>query len=150
MANSGWLGQLDTSNAYLRSSLVYVGTRKVAGWMGEYDTSFAYIPSLLTYSGTLKVLGWLGQRDTSGEWLAVTSLVYWAMTGLNIGNPPGFISIGLGAPILTNGYPGVTWMKNCYVIPRDFWPDSLSQPYAGQLWPLPNTGGATSGQTFPY
>ena len=146
----GWLGQSDTNNAYINTSLIYAGTRKTVLWMGQGDTSLAYIAPILTYSGTLKGSGWLGQLDTSKAWFAGTSLVYWITTAVNSPNPPGFVPAGPGGPILNNGYPGMTWMKNCYVIPRDFWPDTLSEPYAGQLWPVPNSGGAQSGQTFPF
>jgi hypothetical protein len=150
MANSGWLGELDTNKAYINASLIYAGTNKTVLWMGQGDTFNAFVPNILTYSGTLKVMGWLAELDSSKEWLAGNSLVYWAMTGISTSNPPGFVPAGPGGPILNNGYPGMTWMKNCYVIPRDFWPDTLSQPYAGQLWPVPNSGGARSGQTFPF
>jgi hypothetical protein len=46
-------------------------------------------------------------------------------------------------------YLGLTWMKNVWVITRDFWDKSLSTPYSGQLYP---TGGNNPGpgQVYPY
>jgi hypothetical protein len=47
-------------------------------------------------------------------------------------------------------YPGMPWMPNVLMLTRQYWDVGLSQPYVGQEWPVPNTGGAQSGQTYPY
>jgi hypothetical protein len=45
---------------------------------------------------------------------------------------------------------GMTWMKNVCLLARDYWDQGLSSPYVGQIYPSPNTGGAQSGQTYPF
>ena len=47
-------------------------------------------------------------------------------------------------------YPGMPWMKNVAFLCRNYWDVGLSQPTVGQEWPVPNTGGAQSGKTYPY
>ena len=47
-------------------------------------------------------------------------------------------------------YPGMPWMKNVAFLTRQYWDQGLSAPYVGQIYPSPNTGGARSGQTYPY
>jgi hypothetical protein len=109
------------------------------------------IASSLLYSGTLKVVSWLGQRDSSGPWFnANSSLIYWQDQGASASTPPNYVPAGPGGPPIANTYLGLTWMKNVYILTRDYWDISLSSPYVGQLWPVPNTGGAQSGQTFPF
>jgi hypothetical protein len=152
MANLGWLGEGDTNHAeFPTASLLYFGTQKTLGWLGEHDTSHAEFPaSSLLYSGTLKTLGWLGEHDSSNAWIP-SALIYaidLATTGVNPGFTPSVSDHPL--PILSNGYLGLTWMKTLYILTRDLWPDGLANPYVGQEWPVPNTGGAQSGQTFPY
>ena len=47
------------------------------------------------------------------------------------------------------GYVGITWMKNVFVLTRDYWNLSLGTPYSGQLFP--HGGNAPGpGQVFPY
>jgi hypothetical protein len=36
------------------------------------------------------------------------------------------------------------------VLTRDYWDPSLTTPYSGQLYPVPNTGGTQTGQVHPY
>jgi hypothetical protein len=48
------------------------------------------------------------------------------------------------------GMFGMTWLKNVTLLARDYWDQGLTAPYVGQIYPSPNTGGAQSGQTYPY
>jgi hypothetical protein len=57
-------------------------------------------------------------------------------------------NVFLGTPTVP-GF-GMTWMKNVQLLARDYWDQGLSAPYVGQIYPTPNTGGAQSGQTYPY
>lgn len=52
--------------------------------------------------------------------------------------------------VFLSQYPRMTWMKNVMFLCRDYWDQALSSPYVGQIWPAPNSGGARSGQTYPY
>ncbi len=52
--------------------------------------------------------------------------------------------------VFLSQYPGMPWMKNVVLLARNYWDQGLSTPYVGQLFPVPNTGGAQSGQTYPY
>jgi hypothetical protein len=151
--NSAWLGQNDTGGAYIAPSLLYSGTKKALGWIGANDTAGAWIPSSLLYEGTLKQLGWLGQLDTAGAWIPA-SLVYWQDTGLptNPLFPPAPVPPSESGivPPLFGGFFGLTWLKNVAVLTRDYWDESLTTPYSGQLFPVPNSGGTTTGQIYPY
>jgi hypothetical protein len=52
--------------------------------------------------------------------------------------------------VFLSQYPGMPWMKNVAFLCRNYWDVGLSQPTVGQEWPVPNTGGAQSGKTYPY
>lgn len=56
----------------------------------------------------------------------------------------------LNGNVFLSQYPHMTWMKNVCILARDYWDQALSSPYVGQEWPVPNSGGAQSGQTYPY
>ena len=58
--------------------------------------------------------------------------------------------IGVATAFGSPAYQGLTWMLGVFVLPRDTWAPPTSTPYAGQTYPTPNTGGATTGQTYPY
>jgi hypothetical protein len=63
--------------------------------------------------------------------------------------PPGFGIVGLVGNALTGGYTGLTWMKNVFVLVRDYWDTGLSTPYSGQIFPTGGNSGGP-GQIFPY
>jgi hypothetical protein len=86
---------------------------------------------------------WLGQGDTSGNWMD-SSGVY---VGQPTNTPPFPPS---STPYLFAGHLGLTWLKNIMVLTRDYWDPSLTTPYSGQLYPVPNTGGTQTGQVYPY
>ena len=51
--------------------------------------------------------------------------------------------------IFLEGYVGLLFMKNVFMLPRDYWDKALSTPYSGQLFPVgPGEGGP--GQVYPY
>jgi hypothetical protein len=72
---------------------------------------------------------------------------YWASMALFQSAPPTAVTNGNG---FFEDYPQMTWMKNVAFLCRDYWDVGLSSPYVGQEWPIPNSGGAQSGQTYPY
>jgi len=74
-----------------------------------------------------------GQNDTGGAYYPV-------------GSP---ISGFGGGAVFAEGYTGIGWLKNVYVLTRDFWDSTYTTPYSGQLFPTGgNTGGP--GQIFPF
>lgn len=83
-----------------------------------------------------------------------------AISGTNANSAPCYLllaTFSAAAPTAVtqrNGffedYPQMTWMKNVAFLCRDYWDQGLSTPYVGQLYPAPNSGGAKSGQTYPY
>jgi hypothetical protein len=152
MANLGWSGEGDTNHAdFPAASLLYSGTRKTVGWLGEHDTSNAEFPAAsLLYSGTQD--SWMVMASTIAVLAWIPSALIYAIDFATTGTNPGFTPSvsGQPLPILSNGYVGLTWMKTLYILTRDLWPDGLANPYVGQLWPVPNTGGAQRGQAFPF
>lgn len=51
--------------------------------------------------------------------------------------------------IFLGGYTGLAFMKNVFVLPRDYWDKALSTPYSGQLFPTGGNSGGP-GQVFPF
>jgi len=59
-------------------------------------------------------------------------------------------SVTLGGTLVAiNGYRGIPWLKNVFVMIRDYWDLSLSTPFAGQLFPTGGNSGGP-GQVYPY
>lgn len=51
--------------------------------------------------------------------------------------------------LFLGGYTGLPWLKDVYMLSRDYWDKALSTPYSGQLFPVgPGEGGP--GQIYPY
>lgn len=54
--------------------------------------------------------------------------------------------------IFLNGYTGIPWLKNVYLLTRDYWDSgsySRGTPYSGQLYPV-GAGTGSPGQMYPY
>jgi hypothetical protein len=51
--------------------------------------------------------------------------------------------------IFNGGYTGMTFMKNVFVLTRDFWDSGLSTPYSGQIFPTGGNSGGP-GSVYPY
>lgn len=55
-----------------------------------------------------------------------------------------------GAPVaLHDGYMGMSFMKNVFVMCRDIWGNTIGTPYSGQLFP-PDGGPGSKGQSSPF
>jgi hypothetical protein len=89
---------------------------------------------------------WLGQGDSSGNWMDSNGVYVSQPSNIPTGN----IVVGGTVPPLFAGYVGLSWLKNIMVLTRDYWDPSLTTPYSGQLYPVPNTGGTQTGQIYPY
>ncbi len=78
-----------------------------------------------------------GVNDTGGGWYPTTQ-------------PFGFGGIaGNLLYMFFGGYVGLTWMKNVFMMTRDFWDSSLGTPYSGQLYPTGGNSGGP-GQVYPF
>ncbi|VVB52822.1 Uncharacterised protein [uncultured archaeon] len=96
-----------------------------------------------------------GQGDTNGSYLTAVGALESNFTYIGDFQPVlAFVTTPPPAFNILNSmhrsYPFPTWMKNVWILPREVWINSLSQPYQGQLYPVPNTGGAQTGQTYPF
>ena len=100
-------------------------------------------------SGTLVTVGGsLGALDTGGQWMSGNANDGSYM-GQN-GTPTtlrGFMYAAI-AGILSSGYPGMTWLKNVFALPRTFWPPTLGDPNSGQVYPKSGSASAP-GQVTP-
>lgn len=103
--------------------------------------------------------GFIGGSDTSGQWYS--SSINFVGPATKFTFLPGLFNFWVGAngifdgsklqsaPVLTGGYKGLTFMKNVFVLTRDYWDTSLSNPYVGQVFPHAGNAGSP-GQVFPY
>ncbi len=95
----------------------------------------------------------LGQGDTNGAWLDANGVYASAINYTPIfpfapASPPPSVS-GIVPPLFA-AFLGLAWLKNIVCLTRDTWDESLTTPYSGQLFPVPNTGGTQTGQIYPY
>lgn len=118
-------------------------------WLGQKDTNSNWMDSNNVYSGSPERSAyWLGQEDTLGDWMDSNG-VYTSYVNFTP-NPP-FPPVPPGVqPPLFAGFYGLTWLKNIAVLTRDYWDESLTTPYSGQLWPLSYPGSITTGQLYPF
>lgn len=81
---------------------------------------------------------WIAEDDAGGEYIFGAGAA-----------DQFFSSMAATGATFNGGYVGLSFMKNVFCLSRDFWHNSLSTPYSGQLWP---TGGKTGGpgQVFPF
>jgi hypothetical protein len=150
MTNGEWIGQGDASGDWMDSDAFYLGPgTPLRLWIGQDDNSGDWMDSDGIYLG--QPLGgpqWLGQSDALGDWMDSNG-VYSSYVNFTP-NPPFPPTPGGVQPPLFAGWYGLTWLKNIAVLTRDYWDESLTTPYSGQLYPVPNTGGTQNGQIYPY
>jgi hypothetical protein len=102
-----------------------------------------------TFSGTLSATAdWItavfGVETTSLEFLAQGDSVE-ASAGYFLP----YDELYFQGYIFAGSYTGIPWLKNVYMLSRDYWDSALSTPYSGQLFPVgPGEGGP--GQIYPY
>lgn len=134
---AGFTSRINSTNGALYDNLTgqAIGSYTETGTLSGGNDSGSYLIGVFA-----SVYGYLGQFDLNSQWMD--------SNGIYTGLAPG-VAQGSGN-IFNGGYQGLTWMKNVFILPKDFWQQTLSTPYSGQNYPTPNTGGATSGQTYPY
>jgi hypothetical protein len=121
-------------------------------WVGQSDASGNWLDSNGTYSGpATPSRPWIGQNDQLGDWVDSNG-VYVSQVGQP---PPPYPPTPGGAvpPLFGGGgyyFYGMTWLKNVLCLTRDFWDSTLTTPYSGQIFPVPNSGGTQNGQIYPF
>jgi hypothetical protein len=155
MSTFGWIGSSDTNADWMPASggKFHGAAERLSPALGQFDTSGDWMPtSGGKFVGTMQVpFYWVGQLDTAGDWMDANGIY----TGQTVNIPP-FppsptppVEGGIVPPLFGTFY-GLTWLKNIAVLGRDYWDGSLTTPYSGQLYPVPNSGGTTTGQIYPY
>ena len=99
-----------------------------------------------------------GTLSAAADWITVlVGVVTTSPEGLaqgdtaesSAGNFQQFKELYFQGDIFLEGYVGLLFLKNVFVLPRDYWDKALSTPYSGQLFPVgPGEGGP--GQIYPY
>ena len=87
---------------------------------------------------TVNQYGGLGQYDTAGEWLDNTGIYFGGSVNVRYTVGSGFS----GWSSNNNGYVGLSWLQNVFVLTRAAWCKFLGNPAGGQVWP---TGGGVAG-----
>jgi hypothetical protein len=126
---------------------------------GSNGNILQYIPFLGEGTSTLSApYSWTGTLSAAADWLSIqvgfetTSLEFLAQGDTFEASQGYFLSyqeLYFQGFIFAGLYTGIPWLKNVYMMSRDYWDTSLSTPYSGQLFPVgPGEGGP--GQIYPY
>lgn len=140
---SGWTSRFAGSSGSFCFEIPFVGKGYTAG------TASGFFSAPFTFTGTIG-----GTVDWGGILVGVPSTQVVALAQgdtveASTGNFRIFSESYFIGDIFLGGYTGLAWMKNVFVLSRDYWDTALSTPYSGQLFPV-GAGQGTPGQVYPF
>lgn len=132
----GFIGGSDSSGQWFASTPKFFGDSEKL--RTELDQSGTWFANTVNYmSGPIRISPqFIGQSDANGEWFS-TSNTYYFGTCFHVYR------------LLIAGFVGATFMKNVFILTRDYWTISLSSPYVGQIFPTGGNSGGP-GQVYPF
>jgi hypothetical protein len=144
---TGWTQRFGGSSGPFLFELPYVGKGYSVGATSGFYVGFNSAP--FAFQGTIS-----GTVDWGAILIAVPStqtqgLAQGDTTEASFGDFQQFKQLYFVGDLFLGGYLGLTFMKNVFVLSRDFWDTALSTPYSGQLFPTGGNSGGP-GQVYPF
>jgi|HubBroStandDraft_1064217.scaffolds.fasta_scaffold28152_3 hypothetical protein len=151
-ADTGYSFSTTLPQTIVATNLTGVNFMTNGEWVGQGDASGDWMDSNALYLGPAEPLRlWIGQNDALADWMDSNGIYLGSPDQPSLPYPP---TPGGAVPPLFGGggyyFYGLTWLKNIMVLTRDYWDPTLTTPYSGQLYPVPNTGGTQTGQIYPF
>jgi len=145
--NSAWTQRFSGSSGLFLQEMPYVGLGYSVGATSGFYTGF--LSTSFAFQGTIS-----GSVDWAAVIIAIPSIQVAGMAmsdtvEVSAGDVQPFKQLYFQGDIFLDGYTGVNFMKNVFVLPRDHWDTALSTPYSGQLFPT-GAGQGTPGQVYPF
>ena len=144
---TGWTSRFAGSSGGFCFELPFVGQGYSVGATSGFYVGFNAAP--FAFQGTISgTVDW-GAIMVTLPSTQLQGLAQGDTVEASAGDFQQFKQLYFQGDIFLGGYTGLTFMKNVFVLPRDYWDKALSTPYSGQLFPTGGNSGGP-GQVFPF